>query len=120
MTAFRAACKLASKRRALQQAQEQLAARKTEKWASVGSAVMDNLGLVFGKKRTLSGVGGVLSKNRMESSAEDRVETLTAEVQQLEAELNAATVVTPSELHEQSVVPGPRDLAIFRVAIAFL
>ncbi|MDQ3264704.1 MAG: DUF87 domain-containing protein [Myxococcota bacterium] len=112
--------KLDRKRRELQQATEQLSGRKAEKWASVGSAVLGNLGLVFGKKRSVSGVGGVISKHRMEGAAEGRVELLTAEIQVLERQLAEARAVSADELSEQLVTPAGRDLALFRVAIAYL
>ncbi len=112
--------KLEKKRRDLTLAQEQLSGRKAEKWASVGTTVLGNVGLIFGKKRTISGVGGVLSKNRMEDAAEGRVEALAAEVKGLFLELQDLKSVDEDELQEEEVAAQAKDVAIFRVAIAYL
>ncbi|HVD77474.1 MAG TPA: helicase HerA-like domain-containing protein, partial [Vicinamibacteria bacterium] len=65
--------KLERKRRELATAEQELAGRKTEKWAALGTAILSNIGLVTGRKRTITGAGSVLTKNRMENTAESRV-----------------------------------------------
>src|SRR5207247_52734 len=58
--------RLEKKQRDLAAAEEQLSGRKSEKWAALGTAILSNIGLVTGRKHTVSGAGSVLSKNRME------------------------------------------------------
>ena len=72
--------KLDKKRSDLAVRDQEVAGRKQEKWLAIGSAVLSNIGLLTGKKRSVSGVGSVLSKNRMEGTAEARLEALRAEV----------------------------------------
>jgi uncharacterized protein DUF87 len=112
--------KLDRKRLELQHAAGQLEARRTEKWAQVGGAAMDALGLFLGTKRSLRGVGGALSKQRMEEQAQSKVELLQQEVASLEAALREATAVNPERFHRERVVPGPRDWSLLRVAVAYL
>ena len=66
--------KLAKKKRELDIKRQELSGRKQEKWVALGSAVLSNIGLLAGRKRTVSGVSSVLSKNRMEDTAEARVD----------------------------------------------
>jgi len=112
--------KLDRKRLELQHAAEQLESRRTEKWAEVGGAAMHTLGLLLGTKRSLRGVGGALSKQRMEDQAQSKVELLQQEVASLEAELREATAVRPERFKRERVVPGPRDWSLLRVAVAYL
>ncbi len=112
--------KLEKKRLELIQAEEQLANRQREKMASIGTAVMDNLGLVFGKKRKLTGVGSVLSKDRMADAAESRVELLRQEIATLTEQRNQVSQVDPARFEERVMVPGPRDWSLLRLAIVYL
>ena len=72
---------------------------------ALGSAVLSNIGLFTGRKRTISGAGTVVSKNRMEGTAEARVEALKAEIADLEQELAAHSTVDPERLQSTTVVP---------------
>ena len=83
-------------RRDLAVREQEVAGRKQEKWLAVGSAVLKNIGLLTGRKRSVSGVGSVLTKNRMEDTAEARLEALRAEVAELEEQLAEAPEVDPA------------------------
>lgn len=61
-------------------------------------------GLYF--KRTISGAGTVLTKSRLEETAEARVEVLRAEVAQLEKEVAAHATIDPERFAEQELVPA--------------
>ena len=109
--------KLDKKRRDLQAREQELASRKQETWAAVGSAVLSNIGLFTGRKRSISGVGGVLSKNRMDDAAGARVDALRAEIAVLEEELAAARTVDPSRFATEAVAPLKSGLGILRTAL---
>jgi len=108
------------KRRDLAAREQELAGRRTEKWAALGSAILSNLGLFTGRKRTISGAGSVLSKNRMENSAEARVEALRTEIGSLEEELARLTAVDPERLVAQQVVPPRSDVTILRYDLVWV
>ena len=98
--------KLEKKRRDLAAAEQDLTGRKREKWMAWGSAVLSNIGLVTGRKRTISNVPTAMSKQRMENTAESRVEALKAEIAALEAETSAASPEVAGRFEEKTVVPA--------------
>ena len=108
------------KRRDLELRQQELQGRKTEKWLAVGTAVLANVGLFMGRKRTISGVGTALSKNRMEGNAEARVEALQAELAELEGELQALTSVDPARFEERDLVPSRTDVKVLRYDVLWV
>src|SRR4030095_12417508 len=95
--------KLEKKRRDLAVAEEELTGRKREKWVAWGSAVLSNIGLITGRKRTISNVPTAMSKQRMEDTAESRVEAVRAEVAALEAEAASGAAVDPGRFEQQQV-----------------
>ena len=112
--AARLSQKLEKKQRDLAAARQALSGRKAETWAAMGSAILSNIGLLTGRKRTISGAGSVLSRNRMENSAEAKVAALEAEVGELEAQLAAFSQVDPGRFEEKAVVPGRSDVKVLR------
>jgi hypothetical protein len=98
--------KLDTKRRDLAAAEEALTGRKREKWVAWGSAVLSNIGLITGRKRTISNLPTAMSKQRMEDTAESRVEALRAEVAALEGELVSAAPASGDRFEERTVVPA--------------
>jgi hypothetical protein len=98
--------RLDRKRRDLAAAEQNLAGRKREKWVAWGSAVLSNIGLITGRKRTISHVPTAMGKQRMEETAESRVEVLKAEVAALEAEAAAAVAVDPARFEQRQVLPA--------------
>jgi hypothetical protein len=106
--------KLARKRRELEVKRQELSGRKQEKWVAIGSALLKNIGLLAGRKRSVSGVSSVLSKNRMEDTAEARVAALEAEVDELEKALATLTAVDPARLQRQELLPQRGAVKILR------
>ena len=106
--------KLEKKRADLAVREQEVAGRKQEKWLAIGSAVLSNIGLLTGRKRSVSGVGSVLSKNRMEGTAEARLEALRAEVAELERQLAETTAVDPARLVEESLAPVRGGVGLLR------
>ena len=111
---------LEKKRRDLAMRQQDLAGRKGEKWMAIGSAVLQNIGLFTGRKRTISGTGSILSKNRMEDNAEARVEALQSEVAALEQQLASAGVVDPARFEEERVVPARTGVKVLRYDVLWV
>jgi hypothetical protein len=107
-------------RRDLAAREQDLSGRKTEKWAALGGAILANLGLLTGRKRTISGAGTVLAKNRMENTAEARVEALKAEIADLESRLAATASADPARLQEETLVPGRGGVKVLRYEILWV
>ncbi len=114
--------KLDKKKADLLLKQQDVAGRKQEKWMAVGSAILSNIGLLTGKKKSVSlgGASSVLSKNRMENTAEARVEALQAEVEALEAELQALAEVDPARFEETQLVPAKTSVKLLRCDVVWV
>ena len=112
--------RLEQKKGELEARQRDLEGRRTEKWVALGSAVLSNIGLFTGRKRTISGAGTVVSKNRMEGTAEARVEALKAEITDLEQELAAHSTVDPERLQSTTVVPTRTQVKLLRYGIVWV
>jgi hypothetical protein len=112
--------KLEKKRADLAVREQEVAGRKQEKWLAIGSAVLSNIGLLTGRKRRVSGVGSVLSKNRMEGTAEARLEALRAEVAELERQLAELSEVDSSRLVEETLAPVRGGVEILRYEIVWV
>ena len=82
--------------------------------------MLSNIGILTGRKRTVSGAGGVLSKDRMQDSAEARVEALKAEIAQLELDLQAARTVDVARFTAETVMPLRSGFSVLRTALAWL
>jgi uncharacterized protein YceH (UPF0502 family) len=100
--------------------EQDLAGRKNEKWMALGSAVLQNIGLFTGRKRTITGAGSVLSKSRIEDTAEARVEALRAEVAELEQDLGAHTLVDPARFTEQELRPAKTGVKLLRYDLVWV
>jgi hypothetical protein len=111
---------LETKKRDLAIREQELSGRKTEKWTAVVGAVLSNVGLFTGRKRTISGATTVLTKNRLENTAEARVEALKTEVADLESKLAETTAVDPSRFQETEVVPAKGDVKVLRYDIVWV
>jgi hypothetical protein len=112
--------RLEQKKGELEARQRDLEGRRTEKWVALGSAVLSNIGLFTGRKRTISGAGTVVSKNRMEGTAEARVEALKAEIADLERELAAHSSVDPARLQSTTVVPTRTQVKLLRYGLLWV
>jgi uncharacterized protein DUF87 len=112
--------RLDKKRRDLATAEQELSGRKTEKWAALGTAILSNIGLLGGRKRTISGAGTVLTKNRMENTAEARVEALRAEVAELEKDLAAQAGVDRSRFEPRVSRPGRSEVDVLRYDLVWV
>jgi hypothetical protein len=114
------AAKLQKKRHDLAVREQEVAGRRQEKWVAVGSAVLQNIGILMGRKRSVSGVSSVLAKNRMEDTAEARLAALSSELKALEAEHQAAASVDPARFEERVAAPVRGGVTLLRHEIVWL
>ena len=99
---------------------QEISGRKMEKWASLGTSILSNIGLFTGRKRTVTGLGTVLSKNRMENTAEARVETIEMQIERVQGELRDVEAVDPSRFEERTVKPAKTDVTLIRADIVWV
>lgn len=109
--------KIAAKRDQLARAAEEVRGRRLEKWTSIGTSILGSLG---SKRRRTPNLGGVLAKNRMETTAEGRRQRLEQEIRDLEAELRDLLQVDPSRFEERRIKPTATDVAILRHGIVWV
>lgn len=64
--------------------------------------------------------GSVVSKNRMENAAEQRVAGLKAEIQSLEEQLQSFTAVDPSRFESRVLVPARAHVKVLRTALLWV
>jgi hypothetical protein len=112
--------KIDTKRAAITDKRSEVSARGFEKWASLGTSILSNIGILSGRKKTVTGVGGVLSKQRMESTARNRVDRLEDEVATLEEELSRISDVDTTRFETRSLKPAKTDVAIIRYDILWV
>lgn len=112
--------KLERKRHDLATCERDVSGRKQEKWLAVGSAILSNIGLLTGRKRTISGASTVLSKNRMEDNAEARLAALRAEVARLEEEVSTLVTVDPARFETKEVVPPRTAVKLLRYDLVWV
>ena len=96
------------------QAESEASARATQKWVQAGETV---LGLILGR-RSYSAPSRVLNAQRVQSTAEGRLEEARLRLRQLEEECQART--TPTVFEERLTVPRAQDVKLLRVSWAFI
>lgn len=112
--------KLEKKQRDLATKQQELSGRKQEKWMAIGTTILSNIGLFTGRRKTISGAGTVLSKNRMENTMEAKVEGLQAEIAGLEAQLQQLAEVDPQRFEEVQLVPAKTAVKLLRYEVVWV
>jgi hypothetical protein len=112
--------RLEKKRADVARAEQEVAGRKQEKWVALGSAVLRNIGLLTGRRRTVSGVGSVLTKNRMEGSAEARLEALRAELAEIERQQAERADVDPSRFTQETLAPVRGGVELLRYDVVWV
>jgi hypothetical protein len=88
----------------------------------VGGAILSNLPILFGKRRSISmsGASSVLTKNRMENAAEARVAELKAEVDELDRKVTGLMVVDTDRFEQRPLAPVKSDVKILRFDVLWL
>jgi hypothetical protein len=111
--------RLDKKKRDLAAAEATEQGRSMETYASIGTAALDVLGGLLGKRKTLrvNKVGSVLSKKRMEGTAEAKVEGLRAEIAELEAKLAPPDA---SRFQKVEVVPNAASVDVLSIGVAWI
>lgn len=111
--------RIEKKKRDLAAAEQTEKARSMETMATMAGAAMDVLGGLFGKRKSIrvSKVGSVLSKRRMEGAAETKIETLKAEIEELESKVAAPD---PARFEKVDVVPTKTGVDLLGVGVAWV
>jgi len=112
--------KLDKKKADLAVREQELSGRKQEKWFALGSAVLKNIGVLTGRKRTITGASSVLTKNRMEDTVEARVAALRTEVADLERQVAEMAVVDPARLLEEPLAPARGGVKLLRYDLVWV
>lgn len=114
--------RLAGKRADLKLKERELSGRRMEKWASVGSAILSNIGLFTKKSKTVrtGGLGSVLSKNRMEGTAAQRTEKLEQEIAELEQQIAALGAIDPGRFEPRVIKPAKTDVSLIRYDVVWV
>jgi hypothetical protein len=114
--------RLEKKKRELANAERGLSERKKETWLSVGSAILSNLPLLMGRRRSVSitGANAVLTRNRMENEAEQKVEDLRAEVAELDQKVTGLMVVDSSRFEQRPIAPVKSDVKVLRFDLVWV
>jgi outer membrane murein-binding lipoprotein Lpp len=111
--------KLEKKRRDLAAAEAAEKTRSMETMASIGTAALDVLGGLLGKRKTLrvGRVGSVLTKTRLEGTAESKVKELAAEIEALEAKLAPPDA---ARFEKVSVVPAAAHVDVLSIGVVWI
>ena len=112
--------RLEKKRSDLAVSAHEVEGRRQEKWLAIGQAVLRNVGLLTGRRRTATGVGSVLTRNRLEDKAEARLEALRREVEALERELALMEEVGSDRLKEAPLAPARGGVKILRYELVWV
>ncbi len=129
--ALKLADQIEKRKRDLALKRQEAKGRETEKWAALGTAAISVLGGMFGaSKRTsritramgsgISKAGGVLSKSRLETTAETRVEMLEQEIAALEEQFHELVNVDPARFEERVVKPAKTDVKLLRYDVIWV
>jgi hypothetical protein len=111
--------KLEKKRRDLAAAEAAEQSRSMETMATGLGAAVDLLGGLLGKRKSLrvGRIGSVLTKHRMEGTAESKVEGLKAEVAALESKLAPPDT---SRFEKVNVVPAAAHVDVLSIGITWI
>ena len=112
--------KIRKKQQDLAVKQRDASGRKAEKWATVGTSILGNIGIFSGRRKRVTGIPTILSKSRMESTASQRVDALEAEIADLRAQLNEFDAIDPSRFELRTVKPAATDVSIIRFDIVWV
>ena len=93
----------------------------TLKWLAVGTSLLTNLVSLGGKSKRVktTGMSSVLTKNRMENTAEQRKDALQAQLATLQQELHELQAPDPSRFERRIVKPTATDVAITRYDVVW-
>jgi hypothetical protein len=99
----------------------ELEARQNESLGTLGSTLLDNLGGLFtGRKRKITGVSGVLSKQRLERASQARLDRYEAQADALERDLAELDAVDPARFETRSVKPSSADVSLLGIDLLWL
>jgi hypothetical protein len=111
--------RLEKKKSSLAEREEEVEGRRQEKWFALGRAVLKMTGLL-GRRRGVTGIDSVLTKNRLEDKAEARLEAARAEVAELQSELDEIVDVDSASLQEKTLRPTRGGVKVLRYDLVWV
>jgi len=114
--------KIAKLERDIATKSQELKGRRFEKWMSVFTALLANLNVFTGKSKRVktTGMGSVLTKNRMENTAESRKEALEAQVAELKAQREEMDAPDITRFESRTIKPAKTDVSLVRYEVAWV
>ncbi|MEX0782759.1 MAG: helicase HerA-like domain-containing protein [Dehalococcoidia bacterium] len=114
--------KIAKLERDISMRSEELKGRRFEKWLSILTALLGNLNVFTGKSRRVktTGMGSVLTKNRMENTAESRKASMEAQLGELKVQRDELDAPDTSRFERRVIKPAKTDVSIIRFDIAWV
>ncbi len=114
--------KIAKLERDIATKSQEVKGRKFEKWMSVFTALLANLNVFTGgsKRVKTTGMGSVLTKNRMENTAESRKEALEAQLKELKEQRTELDAPDTSRFEARTVKPAKTDVSIVRYEVVWV
>lgn len=114
--------KIAKLERDIATKSQEVKGRKFEKWMSVFTALLANLNVFTGgsKRVKTTGMGSVLTKNRMENTAESRKEALEAQLKELKEQRAELDAPDTSRFEARTVKPAKTDVSIVRYEVVWV
>ncbi len=91
--------------------------RTVQKWLDVGTGLFN---LFQGRRSSITSASKALSANRMQGTAESRLEALKAKAQQLQSDLDGLTGGGAAQFEQLDASPRATDVKILRVCWAFI
>jgi hypothetical protein len=114
--------KIAKLERDIATKSQEVKGRKFEKWMSIFTALLANLNVFTGssKKVKTTGMGSVLTKNRMENTAESRKEALEAQLKELKEQRTELDAPDPARFEARTIKPAKTDVSIVRYEVVWV
>ena len=114
--------KIAKLERDIATKSQEVKGRKFEKWLSVLTALLANLNVFTGSSKRVktTGMGSVLTKNRMENTAESRKEALEAQLKDLQSQRAELDAPDTARFESRTIKPAKTDVSIVRYEVVWV
>ena len=114
--------KIAKLERDINTKEQEVKGRKFEKWMSIFTALLSNLNVFTGSSKRVktTGVGSVLTKNRMENTAESRKAALEAQLKELQEQRAELDAPDTTRFEQRTIKPAKTDVSIVRYEVVWV
>jgi hypothetical protein len=114
--------KIAKLERDISTKEQEVKGRRFEKFMSIFTILLNNIVSMTGRTKRVrtTGMGGVLSKNRMENTAEGRKAALEAQLKELQQQRAELDTPDTSRFERRTIKPAKTDVSIIRYDIVWV